>query len=219
MRRKILMGVLAFALPGGTIAALSPVASAATPQNPISCSGFSGTVTFGSPLTTAGTPTASKLSTPTTITGTGGTCGSHALTVPGGFSIAGSKNQKLAKTDAGYSKAAGIKYLTGSWAEFASTGGSLKKTLKAINFSIGGAAVQFKTKSATEVIGGACGSDVGFQINGQVKSGTYADKTATVLACLSGDGGGAATGNFGGDYASAQGVTFATIGGPSNATL
>jgi hypothetical protein len=218
MRRKILMGVLAVALPLGTMTALSTAASAGAPQNPISCSGFSGTVVFGTPLTTAGVATASKTSNPTDVVGTSGSCSGHALTASG-LNIAGGKNAKLAKTSPLYNKTLGIKYIEGSWAEFASSGGTLKKTLKVINFSIGGAAVQFKTKSANIVVGGACGSAVGFQINGQVKSGTYADKTATVLACLVSDAGGTATGNFGADYSSAQGVTSATIGGASNATL
>ena len=50
MRRKILMGVLALALPMGTVAAFSPVATAGAPQNPISCTGFTGTVEFGTAL-------------------------------------------------------------------------------------------------------------------------------------------------------------------------
>ncbi len=218
MRRKILMGVLALALPMGTVAAFSPVATAGAPQNPISCTGFTGTVEFGTALTTAGVPTASKDGNATDVVGTSGSCSGHSLTASG-LDIAGGKNAKLAKTDPRYNKAEGIKYVEGTWGEFASSGGSLKKTLKTISFSIGGAAVSFKTKSANIVVGGACGSAVGFQINGQVKSGTYADKTASVLACLTGDAGGTATGNFGADYSVAQGVTSATIGGASSATL
>src|ERR1700687_5805179 len=59
MRRKILMGVLALALPVGTIAGLSPSAFAGAPDAPISCTGFGGTVTFGggAGLTQAGTAT------------------------------------------------------------------------------------------------------------------------------------------------------------------
>ena len=220
MRRKILMGVLALALPAGTVLATQAVASAkGAPGTPISCTGFSGTVTFGAPLTTAGVATSSKTAGATTVSGTGGNCSGHGLTVPGGLNIAGGKNNKLAKTDPRYNKTAGIKYVTGEWSEFAASGGTLAKSVKTINFSIGGTPVSFKAKSASEVIGGACGSAVGFQINGQVKSGTYNTKSATILACLTGDGGGSASGNFGADYNTAQGVTFATIGGNSNATL
>ena len=220
MRRKILMGVLALALPAGTVLATQATASAkGAPGTPISCSSFSGTVTFGAPLTTAGVATSSKTAGATVVSGTGGSCTGHALSVPGGLNIAGGKNNKLAKTDPRYNKSAGIKYVTGMWSEFAASGGSLAKEVKTINFTVGGSPVAFKAKSASEVIGGACGSAVGFQINGQVKSGTYADKSATVLACLVGDAGGTATGNFGADYSTAQGVTSATIGGNSNATL
>jgi hypothetical protein len=220
MRRKILMGVLALALPIGTVAGLSSVASAGAPQNPISCTGFTGTVTFGSPLSTAGIATTAKVGNPTLITGGSFTCAGGKAGHAGTISDAGGKNVKLSKSDPRYNKAAGIKYTEGTWASFTTAGGSLKKTLKVINFTIGGAAVQFKTKSASEVLFGACGSDVGFKIGGQVKSGTYIDKTATVLACLGSDFGPGASGSFGGDYNHAQGVDGANIDGSvSNATL
>jgi hypothetical protein len=220
MRRKILMGVLALALPVGSIAGLSSVATAATPQNPIACTGFSGTVTFGTSITTAGVATSAKLSNPTLITAGSFTCTGGKAGHAGTITDNGGKNLKLAKTDPRYNKTTGVKYLTGSWGEFTSAGGSLKKTLKQISFTVGGASVLFKTKSANEVLFGHCGSDVGFQINGQVKSGTYADKTAVVLACLGTDFGPGASGSFGGDYNHAQGVNGAQIDGSvSNATL
>ena len=76
----------------------------------------------------------------------------HALT---GRSTSWGKNTKLAKADPRYNKTAGIKYVTGSQAEFIAAGGTLKKTLKVVNFTVNGNQVQFKTKSAVEVIGGA----------------------------------------------------------------
>jgi len=220
MRRKILMGVLALALPVGSVVGLSSVASAKTVQNPIACTGFSGTVTFGSPLSTAGIATSAKVGNPTLITGGTFTCTGGKAGHAGTITDAGGKNVKLAKSDPRYNKTTGVKYTEGTWASFTTAGGSLKKTLKQINFTIGGAAVAFKTKSASEVLFGACGSDVGFKIGGQVKSGTYADKTATVLACLGTDFGPGASGNFGGDYNHAQGVDGAHIDGTvSTATL
>jgi len=220
MRRKILMGVLALALPIGTVAGLSSVASAGAPQNPIACTGFTGTVTFGSPLSTAGIATTAKDGNPTLITGGSFNCAGGKSGHAGTITDAGGKNVKLAKTDPRYNKTTGVKYTEGTWSSFTSAGGSLKKTLKVINLTIGGAAVQFKTKSASEVLFGSCGSDVGFNISGQVKSGTYADKTASVLACLGTDFGPGATGNFGSDYNHAQGVDGAHIdAGPSKATL
>jgi hypothetical protein len=224
MRRKILMGVFAFALPVGSMAVLSPSAFAKTVQNPISCTGFTGRVTFGTSLTTAGVATSAKKSNPTLITSGAFTCAGGKSGSAGTITDAGGKNTKLAKTDPRYNKATGVKYVTGSWSEFTSAGGSLKKTLKVINFTIAGSPVQFKTKSASEVLFGACGSDVGFKISGQVKSGTYANKTSSVLACLGSDFPVEAppgpSGNFGADYNHAQGVSGANIDGTvSKATL
>jgi hypothetical protein len=218
MRRKILMGVLALALPVGTIAATQTTAFAKTVPNPVTCAGFSGTVTFGTPLTNAGVATSAKTANATTVSGGTFSCSGGIAPNTGGsgndgagLSIAGGKNVKLLKTDPRYNKTLGIKYVVGTWNEFAGSGGSLAKSLKVINFTIAGHATQFKAKSAHIVLFGVCGSDVGFTILGQVKAAPFADKTASVTACLGGDGGGTATGNFGADYTNAQGVTFATI--------
>ena len=219
MRRKILMGVLAVALPAGALATTQSTAFAKVVQNPIACANFAGTVTFGTPLTTAGVATSAKLSNNTNVTGTSGTCtGSKAL-VATSLNIAGGKNAKLVKTDPRYNKATGVKYVEGTWAEFTASGTGFKKTLKTISFTIGGSPVLFKTKGSSEVVGGACGAAVGFQITGMVKNGTYADKTASILACLTTDAGGTSTGSFIADLLVAQGMTSAQIGGNSNATL
>jgi len=61
MRRKILMGVFALALPLGTIAGFGTAASAGKVTgtgNPV-CS-FGGTISFNPPLTAAGSPTVKK---------------------------------------------------------------------------------------------------------------------------------------------------------------
>jgi hypothetical protein len=218
MHRKLVMGALALALPIGTIAGLSPSAFAKVVQNPISCSGFTGTVTFGTPITTAGVRTSAKKSNSTLITAGSFTCAGGKAGHAGTIVDEGGKNNKLPKSEV--PKHSTIKYVTGQWSEFTSAGGSLKKTLKQISFTIGGAPVLFKTKGATEVLFGACGSDVGFNITGMVKSGTYAYKTASVLACLGSDFGPGASGNFGADYNHAQGVSGAQIDGTvSKATL
>lgn len=226
MRRRILMGALALALPVGTVVGLTTTASAKTVQNPVSCSGFGGTVTFGTALSVAGVATSSKLGANTTITGGHFSCSGGTAPNTGGAGSAGTitdnggKNPKLSKSDPRYNKAAGIKYIAGSWSGFAAAGASLKKTLKSISFTIGGQSVLFKTKSASEVLFGSCNSDVGFQINGQVKSGAYADKTASILACLGTDFGPGASGDFGSDYNHANGVDGANLDPvPSKATL
>lgn len=219
--RKILMGVFALALPVGTMIVLSPVASAKVVQNPIHCTAFSGTVTFGTALTTAGVPTSAKLANSTHVSGSSFTCaGGKAGSDGAGLTILGAKNTKLAKSDPRYNKALGIKYVTGTWAEFTSSASSFKKTLKVVNFTIGGSPVQFKTKSASLVLFGVCGSDAGFKLIGQVKSGTYADKTAEITSCLHNDAGGTSTNNFGADYQHAQGMVSADISAAtSNADL
>jgi len=215
MRRKILMGVLALALPVGTMAALSSAASAKPPAGtPVTCTGVGGgggVVTFGTPLTVAGVATSSKTGNATTISGSTFTCSGPGIGPLSGhtglITLTGGKNAKLAKTDPRYNKTAGIKYVTGTWSEFTAAGGSLKQ----IVFTVGGQSVLFKSKSASLVLFGACGGDVGFNVSGQVKSGTYADKTASVLTCLGTDAGPGASGNFGGDYGHANGVNTANI--------
>ena len=216
MRRKILMGVLALALPAGTLAITSSAAFAKkAPPNPITCSGLSGTVNFGVGLSTNGQTTpVKKGGNNTTVTGgsfscTGGVTGSvPTLTIPNG------KNTKISK---------GV-YSEGTWAAFISAGGSLKKDLKTIAFTIGGGTNNWKSKGSAEIVGAPCGtspvSEVGFQISGQVK-GQYDTKTATILACLGTDTGPNTSGSFGTDFG-ASGLTVLTSGldpVTSNATL
>jgi hypothetical protein len=230
MRRKVLMGVLALALPLGSLAAFSSAASAKSPPNPVSCSGINGTVTFAGALTNEGVATSSKLGGATTVSGSvnftcsGGTApntGGPSSITGGSLTISGLKNEKLSKSDPRYNKTTGVKYLADSWAGFAAAAGALKKAIKSINFTVAGSPELFKTKNAA---GAACaGGEVGFQINGQVKSAPYADKTATILACLGTDTrADNSHGNFGADVGSdaGGGVVSAQIDTVnSNATL
>jgi hypothetical protein len=213
MRRKILMGVLALALPVGSLAVFSGAASAKSPPNPVSCSGINGTVTFAGPLTNEGVATSAKVGGNTTVSGSvaftcsGGTApntGGSASITGGGLTITGGKNAKLAKSDPRYNKTTGVKYDANSWAGFTAAAGSLKKSIKSINFTIAGSAEQFKTKSAS---GTACaGGEVGFVINGQVKLAPFADKSAVITACLGTDKrADNSTGNFGADVGSDAG--------------
>ena len=203
MRRKVMMGALALALPVGTIAAFSPSALAKKPPpNPISCSNFGSTITFGTPLSTPGVATSAKLANATSIVGGSFNCtpGTNNASF-GNLSIAGGKNTKLAKTDPRYNKTTGVKYAAGTKSSFVSGGAkSLKKSLKFINFTVNGHATQFKTKgNPTEVIGGACPGEVGFVIGGQVKTGFYLTKTAKLTVCIGADTGPGTTGSFGVD--------------------
>ncbi len=203
MRRKILMGVFALALPLGTLAAFSSAASAKKPPpNPITCTHFGSTITFGTPLSTPGVATSSKLANATTVAGGSFDCGGGISNASfGNLTIPGGKNPKLSKSDPRYNKATGVKYVAGTKASFVSGGAkSLKKSLKIINFTVNGHATQFKTKgNPAEVIGGACPAEVGFRITGQVKTGFYDTKSAVLLVCIGGDTGPGTTGSFGVD--------------------
>jgi len=203
MRRKILMGVLALALPVGTLAVTQTAAVAKKPPpNPVYCSGFGGTVDFASPgLSVAGSTNTSKTSVTSVSDVTVGTC--SLGTAPGGTVVNGgnsgpssltitSKSTKNPKVH-GQPKT----YSYGTFASFASTGGaSIKKSLKSLSFTVGGSPVTIKVSTANEVLGsggpGNCAAgEVGFDLVGQVKAGTYTDKTsAQVLACFDATSGG-----------------------------
>ena len=228
MRRKILMGVLALALPVGTVAAVSsPAFAGGKVDNPTHCAGFTGTVTFNPPLTPNGVVTTSNKGNATTVTTGSFTCtpGGTASVIGNTLAIVGAKNTKNPNFNKKSCKAAPTntsvcdKYVEGTWAEFTSAGGSLKKSLKTIPFTLG----TFSAKSSSLVLpGGACGSGgVGFNITGQVKSGTYYNKhSAAVLACLTTDTHSpSGSGTFIGDYGVYNGVATAQIGGASNAVL
>lgn len=191
MRRKILMGALALALPAGMLAVSQTAAVAAPAANPIACTGFAAVVTFAGPLTNEGVATANNTGGDTTVAPSSFNCGGgHLNGANSELSITGGKNAKLAKTDARYNKTTGVKYVEDTWDSFAASGTGLKKTLKNVTFTINGHTDTVKVKSSNEIIGGPgtpCASkEVGFQINGQDK-GFYYDKTATIVVCLKGD--------------------------------
>ena len=208
------MGLVALALPIGTVAATgSPAFAKKPPPNPITCTGFGATITFNSPYVytmpghVQGQATSVKVGNSTSVVGSAFNCGGS--TGNGTFSpltIAGGKNSKLSKSDPRYDKATGVKYVSGEAASFFSGGAkSLKKSLKNIEFSINGHSTGFKQAgSPTLVTGNApCPGEVGYVINGKVDSaGTgdyYYTKTAVLDVCLGTDTGSGTSGNFLGD--------------------
>lgn len=114
--------------------------------------------------------------------------------------------------------------MTGTKSAFESAGGTLKKNLGSITFTIGGHTEVFKAKSATEKVGGSlgtgCPGEVGFDILGQVKAPPYNTKTASVLACLGPDSGPGTVNSFGVDLFNSSTINTATIDpSTSGATL
>jgi len=182
MRRKIFMGALALALPLGTLAATQSTAFAGGTSNPTTCSGFSGQIVFGggmggvtvdgAALTTMkkGSPYPDTTVTTGNLTCTAGTGSSPTLTIsPTG------KNTQVQKKPT-------KEYVIGTWSEFTSGSGSIKKALKSIAFTINGSTNTWKTKGGGLTFTG-CPGEIGESLTGQVK-GTYATKTATILVCL-----------------------------------
>ena len=213
------MGLVALALPVGTVAASGTPAFAKKPAtNAIRCTGFGATITFNSPYVytmpghVQGAATSAKVGNSTSVHGVAFNCGGG--TGNGTFSpltIAGGKNSKLAKSDPRYNKATGVKYVSGEAASFFSGGAkSLKKSLKNIEFTINGHSTGFKQKGTPTLVTGnaPCPGEVGYVINGKVDSaGTgdfYYDKTAQVDVCLGSDTGTGVSGNFLGDLLSMQ---------------
>jgi len=183
MNHKILMGVLALALPLATVAGLSSAAVAKKAPNPITCTGLSGTLIFPTTQTVEGTVTTSKKNGSTSVTGGAvASCTDEGTGAPVSvtlnvLSIAGGKNTKNPV------KTTPKTYLEGQWSSFETAGLGLKKTLKTVTFNIG----TFKTSGSA--IDNSCPStDVGFTISGSV-SGTYATakKAAVINACLGED--------------------------------
>jgi hypothetical protein len=87
MRRKILMGVFALALPIGTIVGLTTAASAAkvTGTGNPTCS-FGGTISFNPPLTKAGSTSIKKETT--TVVASLGSCSGGSPAAPAGSTTA-----------------------------------------------------------------------------------------------------------------------------------
>ncbi len=189
MIRKMFVVAAAIAMPVSVIAVsgvagTGGIAGAADPA--VTCS-VSSTVNFAAPgISKPGSISLSKTSTTTTSATTfGGGC-----TGGGAGNVITSKSVKCDKHTAGLPSTNTAcqpgNYGYGSWSNFTSAGtSSIQKALKSLNFTINGIAYQTKTTSATEVINGVCGSEVGFQIVGTVKA-PKADKgqTSTLTACL-----------------------------------
>jgi hypothetical protein len=222
MRRKILMGVFAFALPIGMIAGLGTAATAKkapTPADPARNCTVHGTVHFQAPgLSKEGSVSSTLKVSDTTVTGDGfgGGC---TGTVPN-LTIA-SKNTKCKGADNPAGTACEMKktYSYDGEASFASTATitSLEKSLKKLDFTIDGVTYQTKTTGASDT---SCSDAVappggqpveaGFIINGTVKSPKQ-DKgqTTKLTACLGTDTGPGTTGSFFDDLGSGTG-TIAT---------
>jgi hypothetical protein len=231
MRRKILMGVFAFALPIGMIAAFGTAASAKTkpaPDPARSCTAH-GTVHFQSPGLSADGSVSSTLKVSDTTTsgvGFGGCTGS----VPN--LVIASKNTKCKGTTAGTkcpAKVKGTKYVWYTYdgeSTFASgsTITSLEKSLKKLDFTIDGVTYATKTTGAsaagTCVDAGLGGTEAGFIINGTVKSPKQ-DKgeTTTLKACLGSDTGPGTSGFFFADLGSGTGTIVTASIDPVSSTV
>ena len=196
MIRKLLVIAAAIAMPIGAVTAIGATSGVAgakgtvSPDPGVTCTA-SATVTFAPPgLSQAGATTTAKVTdtttTPTSFAsykGNGCSGGSSS-----GYTIA-SKATKCAKKGTQPSSnpacAPGL-YGYDSWGNFTSGGTtSIQKALKKLSFTVNGIAYQTKTSGSMEVVGGACGSEVGFQITGTV-SAPKQDKgqSAVLTACL-----------------------------------
>jgi hypothetical protein len=210
MIRKMLVVAAAIAMPLSVIAATGGTAGAKgvkpPPNPPVTCT-ISATVNFAPPgISNAGSADSSKTSTTTTSSQTYG--GSGCSGSAAGVNIV-SKSTKCAKKGPQPSSNSACEpgeYGYDSWANFASGGtASIQKALKSLSFTVNTIAYSSKITTSSEVVDGACGSEVGFQLGGTV-SAPKVDKgqAVSLLACL-----GTVTGT------GLSGSTFASnIGGP-----
>jgi len=183
--RKILIGVVALAMPLATTVGLAGSASAAKPPpNPVNCS-LSAVVTISPPLSATGVVAAKGSTGTTKVVVSYSSCTTSAGHVPnlGDNTINITTNaakDKNYKTDGNNKK---LDYL-GLCAAFASssTTKSLGKAVK--NLPVAGGIL--KGAKAAE---GTVGAEVGFNIVGTVKAGTYstAKKAAGIHAGLVND--------------------------------
>jgi hypothetical protein len=220
MRRKILMGILAIALPIGTVAAVQTTASAKTgPPDPAVNCGAAGSVQFQAPgLSKNGSISATLKTSVTSATSSFTGCGG---TSPLSVNI-NSKNTKCKgpNNPAGTPCEAKHTYTYDSEASFATTGtSSILKSLKKITFTVAGRTYLSKSSAANSITctdsvspPGGDPTEVGFKITGSVKSPKN-DKgeSVTLVACLGTDSGPGTTGSFFDDLASGTG----TIAGAS----
>jgi hypothetical protein len=230
MRRKILMGVFAFALPIGMIAGFGTAASAAKvkpPADPARNCTAHGTVHFQAPGLSKEGSVSSTLKVSDTTTSGVGFGGGCTGSVPN--LVIASKNTKCKGPNdpAGTACEAKKTYSYDGEASFASntTITSLEKSLKKLDFTIDGVTYQTKTTSAsstscTDAISPPGGQPVeaGFIINGTVKSPKQDKGQITKLtACLGTDTGPGTSGGFFEDLGSGTGtITGASIDGNSS---
>lgn len=165
IRRKILMGFVAAALPLGTVAALSGAASASkAPPNPVSCTLTSGSVTFSPPLSAAGTEVANSSIDGTATAGGTWNCGAAGNPT---FSVVINskpvKGGKPGKSPAGSAKGTFWDNWCGGFVSSATL-----KDLKKIKFNVLGGS--WKTSSATGGLNG--GGEATFSLGGTVSGGT-----------------------------------------------
>ncbi len=211
-RSKILMGVLALALPIGSVAALQTAASAKPAPDPTSCHGLSGSINFGDAVSKDGNAlvTAKKGDAGTTTVSVGTfTCSAGAGSSPTLTVASTGKNTEVQKKPT-------KEYVIGTWTEFTGSSGSIKKSLKSITFTIDGSPNTWKTKGGGLTFTG-CPSEIGYALTGQVK-GTYDTKTASITVCLgTTHRANATTGSFITDYNTYNGSP-AGNGNPGSAT-
>jgi len=233
MIRKMLVIAAAISMPIAAATAVgmtSGVAGAKTvvpPDPDITCT-VSATVDFAPPgLSQAGAVTTAKDTFTSTTATTFGTKSGQASCAGGGSTNSiESKATKCAKK--GTQPASNPACVPGengydSWGNFESGGTtSIQKALKKLNFTLNGIAYETKTTGSAEVVGGACGSEVGFQIVGTVKAPKQ-DKgqTSTLTACLgaiTGTGLGTET-TFAEAAVGQQGVVQTAAIDPANSTV
>jgi hypothetical protein len=190
MIRKMLVIAAAIAMPVSVIAISGVTAGAASkppPDPAVTCS-VSATVNFASPgISTPGSVHASKTSsTTTTAESFGGGCTGTAPAnniVSDGVKCTGSG---MPSSNTACTAKKPTTYGYDSWSNFESTGtASIQKALKKLSFTIDGIAYSAKTTAASTIVGGACGSEAGFNVSGTI-SAPKNDKgqTFSLNACL-----------------------------------
>ena len=227
MRRKVLMGALAFALPIALLGATQSVALAKKPQPPPdparNCT-LTGTVHFALPgLSKNGTLTSDsalkKTYTTTSGTSLGGGCTGSIPTV-----TIKSKSTKCK----GPNNPQAPCMTKGTWwydgeSNFASSATltTITKSIKKITFTVDGVLYQTKTTAANDLVCGLGPStEVGFKISGTVKKPKQ-DKgqLSVVSVCLGSDSGPGTSGNFFSDLGSGTGTISTASIDPTYATL
>jgi hypothetical protein len=244
MIKRLLLVIAALAMSVGTAAAVSiagpsVAGAAAPPPTTISCT-VTGAVTFASPglsaggALTANTSVTTKAVTTAAGTDCPGTPSSETIastTTPcpqtNGVPNSGDPSACLAsKTKDGvvtYAIAQKPNYYDtdNSYASSGLTDLETALQAKPPKATIDAVPVVLAYGSASEVGGGgACGSNVGFDITGNAELKGATVGTYTDIVCLVGDSGSGTTGNFAADlFSSTAVIQSATIGGDSSLTV